>query len=684
MSDAATTAPKEFTQFCAAFGEPATVRREIEDFWANGGSPFPDKVYEHLVQNRMANGGISRERGQFLIDYFRESFAPEPVTGYIPKHREPLITAFANAYASTQKHSLIFRVEADIMNLGGLNEAIKTAMGQGREVEARELANSVIRVMTNILRKKLEPLAPPGHVCPIRSGGDELSIYVNPWHTFDESELKAAIAEAESEMAEFIRTAGLRDIVHLKKGKNPGVGMGCSVANLVDTNGTLQSEIQLRQKLERGISLAKDGFQEKLGPQRQDPKSIVRASVVKDDSERESFKTAQPKTNYIPSIAQIESAFNPSAYSEYLTPAEASPSLLQDDSEFNGENPEDARLQRAKRAMNSLPKGHESAVELKLLEDTIDLTRKIDAVTDLPLFGSIEHSIIPNFRVQCGDKARLIHIDFNNMGGGNKLGPWVGDAMAKVFAQCITEAMKEKKLHKYLPYLTSQGGGKFTLLLPEKVGDRLLPEQLTTAIEKKLVARSQEKLLRRIPEEEINAAATEEEKSALHLQQEKFEASVALIQEEGLKELKKRVNSTSGEQQKMRPILINPDFITINDINNTKSRRQGSHVVTLSKTINLATTSVMATVEQLEAKTRIGQNKSIEDFDQRKVERDKVRDSKEGAYKRFRRINTSANNQNEDSQSKQSFTARVGKKLDKKSFAGTIKVSDPADKSPTR
>ena len=78
-------------------------------------------------------------------------------------------------------------------------------------------------------------------------------------------------------------------------------------------------------------------------------------------------------------------------------------------------------------------------------------------------------------------------MDFSNLGGGNLLGSWVGDRMAHQFAACLRETYRALDLEEYLPYLTSNRGGRFTALLPPELSQETR-QAFTTILKEKLEA----------------------------------------------------------------------------------------------------------------------------------------------------------------------------------------------------
>ena len=566
--------------FLEAFGKRSDVRAEIEAYWNHGGaSPYPISVFNHLIDKREEAGKIAPERAEFLKAYFAESFAPEPVTGYLHKHRETLIRELLDWYTDVHPERRFYRVEADIMNLGGLNRDIIAA-----DPSKANVADAVIRVMAGILRKHLEPL---GETCAIRHGGDELSLYVQAKTGTDKEVIKTALEAAQKEIAEFVCAAGLRDVRHTKrdrltnKVKDPGVGLGCAVVD-----ARIKDEIGQMDEMARGVTASKHRFQEFLGP-------MARASAV-----AEHYAGVD--------VQQIEEVLKEPVYAQYRWPPLVPLSLLHADKDFSGDTLEQAQQARVSRHMEQLVSAPLSAAEKRLGDGVALLSRKIDYVTDLPLFGAMRDGQMPHFSQRYGSKAMLVHFDFNNMGGGNDLGEWVGNKMGHLFGQCILDSLQQLGFAEYAPYLTSQGGGKFAMLLPQSLGQKAILD-LSNAVEKKLETRSHEDL---------------------KLTPQQLVKTREIIEEATREQLKNRRGGDHASLRQ-RPILLDSGVLTVADISNVKTRRSGSHVVCKAVAVDVGNPEkplhlgyAMAGLEEL---ARKGQQ-AITNIEQRHFERKRQSD----------------------------------------------------------
>lgn len=499
-----------FNAFCQAFGQQDDVAREIEKFWAAGGSPLPQAVYAHLVRKLKEKGDLSDSQEAFLTRYFNESFAPERTTGYADKHREPLLADFAEAYAKGGARPM-FRIEADIMNLSGFNRAIT-----GDKGVKSHLADGIIRVMAGILKEELERC---GTTSAIRHGGDELCLYVN---AKDKATVDQALNRAHQAIAILMDEAKLSNIVHEKSGKMPGVGIGAAAITLKGQNKLVQYKA-----LQAGVKAAKEAFQsEYLGPANQHAEA-----------------NAQP-----PALADHIRQLLGEKYKRYLAPSheEAKSPLIT--RPLSNTDPEIDRFNKLEHFFGQ----EQPEALLKLLEGTHTLTANRDPVTGLLLFKHMRREILPHFIAKqkgAAKKAKLVHVDFNNVGGGNELGYWVGNAMRDSFAQCICGALQEMGLGSFAPYLAAQDGGKFALLLPAELSPQHINE-LSTAIEIQLVKRADNRI---------------------YLRAEEMEESLKLME-------------SDERYADRRAAIPAAGHLTINDVMSVKSPHfHGSHVMVAAK-----------------------------------------------------------------------------------------------------
>lgn len=547
--------------FLEAFGNPEKVRAELHDYWMqHAGSPFPQLVFKHLLNEHTRAKGqrasnekfLTPNRAKLLGEYFDHSFEPEQTTNYIEKHREPLVRAMVAEYVKEFPRKSLYRIDADIMNLGGLNRDIEAAGG------SRGLADAVIRKMTSILKDHVAAL---GEVCAIRHGGDELSLYLLPRKEVSKKDVKEALAAAHKETAEFILAAGLRDVKHTKENAPPGVGIGYGRITLFPERSAVEQVATLGVKIEDSKKI----FQKLLGSLSNEPKPV--------------------------DIGRIEGMFT-GAESVYRFGNVGEPRIFGNDKDYSGADPAQSRHQRLVRHYSSIGRGRLNDAEHTMLHSLAALSAKDDFVTGLPLYAHANRQVLPNFRTNYGDKAKVIHFDFNNVGGGNKVSSWLGDEMLRVFAGCIKESMEKNGLKKYEPYLMTQGGGKFTLLVPPETSVRGLQADLDISL-------------------------FENAKRPLEFNQEEFDVVRQALRTQNIQQLKGRKEPLNLSK---RQLLINANSICINDVDNVKARSTGSRVVCVSEDVADVTALITGPeMKRLEGRTKAGQE-AIGNYEERNFE----------------------------------------------------------------
>lgn len=513
-------------QFTAAFGEHGVVLQEIHEYWHNGGSPFPIEICEHLLQARLKDGRIDEKVANQLHDYFKESFNPDSVTGYHCKHREPLIEALAEEYLKEKNLKPLLLIEGDFINLSGLNAALGKAS-----------ADAVIRYITDTITRHLDKQY---NLSAIRHGGDEIRLWVQPKKVSGlsdvEDDVRAVIADIQAEIAEFVKQYGLNTTKHNKR-DDKGAGIGLAVVSCRDK----KTKVEIRSELERGIEDNKEWFYRQIQNGEPQLEKDKLKGFLSDDKH---FNSKNPATH-----------------------------LLENGLNFSGDTPEDARYLRLQRLLVEKKGRHDlNCDETRALKGIHQLTAKNDPVNGLPLVldaADLEETILPYFQLHHGKKFTLVHFDFSNMGGGNTIGTWVADAMSRVFRECIAEGMSDEDLNlsKYLPYLTSSGGGKFDLILPATISPEVLTS-LHNKIEKKFIEKSNKEL--DITSKEVDATFA-------------IAARLNAKRRKAAEEEKQLPTNEMHRRQPMPEIRFkNANAVTINDILNNKTHfnaGKGSNMV---------------------------------------------------------------------------------------------------------
>jgi len=124
------------------------------------------------------------------------------VTGFAPPgDRTPTVERALKSVAADSQLKA-FYVEVDIQNLGGLN----SALGHSK-------ADDVFREMTTITERHIRNLGSDS--CSFRHGGDEFSFVVMGPNAA-KNDIEAALAQADTEIREYIDRKGLSKLPHPK------------------------------------------------------------------------------------------------------------------------------------------------------------------------------------------------------------------------------------------------------------------------------------------------------------------------------------------------------------------------------------------------------------------------------------------------------------------------------------
>lgn len=455
--------------FLATFGQVKDVKQEVKKYWKQEGRFVPpEELYAHLMEQRVQSGEISPGRAGVLRAAFNHSFVAEPVTGYLAKHREPLVTGLAELYAKQGPIIPdVWRIEGDISNLGGLNEAlVKSAKVlqetdkkafeallaentiQSTDKEAAEklgriMADRVLHAICQITLKHLEEKA---DVMPIRNGGDEIKFIATLHQDVTPDEMQAAIRKTMRDVAKVVTDAGLKFIPHRK---NPdekrlaGVGVGLHFVNMREHGADTQQHL-----IEGGIRKSKDEYQTELHRG-----GSTNEITVPDMRELAKFlKDYPPQGPYHTVIPNLNAT--------------------------GSEVPDQQRRVNLEKIISGIGAGELSNTEKDAVIRTHASLRKLDPVTALPMYEYMEEEQLPNLINKFGENGgvKLVNIDFSGMAGGNKLSEELGDAMACAYRDALLVAMKRSGLRDYLDEISVRPGGKFTLLLPADTPERSLQD----------------------------------------------------------------------------------------------------------------------------------------------------------------------------------------------------------------
>lgn len=461
---------KALREFLSAFSPPNAdgvpdfekPTQELQKFWQEKGSlTTPVEMFDHLMKQQVQDGKVSAARAEVLTRVFNDSFAPEHSTGYLAKHREPIVEALSQLYVErTKPKGTVWRIEGDISNLGGLNKAMlasaeelklndasafntmlqKNGISRDDDQAVSKLGRAMAdRVMHAICHITNEHLKNKAEVTPVRKGGDEISFIAVTQKGVSGDALKAALHETQTDVAQFVISTGLI-IPHTKypgERRRAGVGIGLHAVDM-----TLHGRDEQQQLIAQGIPRSKEAYLRTL--HRSEPLEINVPDMKQLDAMLDVFPSPAPRNTML-RLGHIK------------------PSVLQED----------------ERKLNSFIETLESTggtklndAEKKAAVAVQAMVRKNDFVTSLPLFENMQEDQLPPFMVKFGDRGgglKLINIDFSNVAGGNELSEDTGNAMLRKFRDVLLTSINRAGLYEYTEGLAVRPGGKFALLVPSDV-----------------------------------------------------------------------------------------------------------------------------------------------------------------------------------------------------------------------
>lgn len=463
---------KALHDFLAAFspaksdGTPDVQKpvEDLEQFWREKGTlGTPVEMFSHLMKKQVQDGTISAGRAEVLTRTFKDSFAPEHSTGYLAKHREPIVEALAQLYVERVKpKNTVWRIEGDISNLGGLNRAMLasaeelktndldafnamlTKHGISRDDDqavaklGRAMADRVMHTICHITNEHLQNKA---QVIPVRKGGDEISFIAVTPKGVSGSALQDALHQTQTDVAQFVISTGLI-IPHTKypgERRRSGVGIGLHAVDM-----TLYGRDEQQQLIAQGIPRSKEAYLRAL--HRSEPLEINVPDMKQLDAMLDVFPAPTPINNTL-RLGHIE------------------PGRLVEDNR---------KLKKLFKTLESTGDVPLNDAEKKAAIAVHALVRKNDFVTSLPQFENMQEDQLPGFLMKYGSrggKLKLVNIDFSNVAGGNELSEDVGNAMLRKFRDVVLTSMNKAGLCEYTEGLAVRPGGKFALIVPSSVSD---------------------------------------------------------------------------------------------------------------------------------------------------------------------------------------------------------------------
>lgn len=222
----------------------------------------PDRFAATRLDEDVATAKLTPEQRQAVEPVYQQAYAPrDAVTGFhesriqIPEKagQKAELVADSEANPSARVRTLkraqeyaqdnpgrAFYIEADIINLGGLNAA-----------KGHTGANTVYRELAQITNKTLK--AAGGNVIAFRHGVDEFSFVVSG---VDKATLEAAMQQAKQQLKRYTEQAGLNNITHTKTNKADGVGVTTGIAEITPD----ESIDTILSRADQDVELEKRGY----------------------------------------------------------------------------------------------------------------------------------------------------------------------------------------------------------------------------------------------------------------------------------------------------------------------------------------------------------------------------------------------------------------------------------------
>lgn len=427
----------------------------------------PSEIFNHLLGQQVASGKVTPERAAVCHALFSNTFVPDQVTGYLAKHRDPLVIGLGRLYNSSKrgKAQKLYLMEGDLCNIGGLNTGAKLAAHTmmrddpdefkrflvkyglpTQDYEPEVLADALgIKVANRVLHTVAQLfshcMANVANTTPVRLAGDELRNLLQMKDGNMLGELFDGVTAAMQYTAEFVENCGLR---LLDSGKSPGdrrvsgTGMGAGISLLQPI-----ASADERHALEHGITSGKAGYYTHL--------------------HRNSRPFERPLQEI--DIARIDAQVN-SAYAKFSSTDEQHTVVPQLNPQQFDLKPEDQRRRELIKILKERNPGVKlSREEFKMLVGTHALIQRKDFVVNLPMMENMQSEMLPWFKDNFGQetKAKMLLFDFSGMANGNVLAHELGDAMAREFKQVVRDAIKAVGFEKYTPTLCVDPGGKFAM-----------------------------------------------------------------------------------------------------------------------------------------------------------------------------------------------------------------------------
>lgn len=412
----------------------------------------PVEILYSILDKKAQDADLNEDQIDAAKKVLDASLTFDHSTGTYDRKHRPMIEAAGDIIAANTDTE-VYKVQIDISNMGGANEAV-----------GRKNVDDVIRIFTELYENALRETS---SVVSSRDGGDEIGFVTVGGNRED---IEKAINNAQNKIEDFVKEAGLETLVHLKypdvdarRGFSAGagyapLGIGLDKENIqmaIDTGVEYEKIVGGQKRHKESIAEFEQSNNSRFLP------SDFHENETNDVNEKERRKgnlqkvektIEKYKDDLLISFHEVRKT---QSWSEDLFPIPANKEILT-------ENPETLRIESIINKAEELDLSIEQVslfVELTKLYDERDpltgLKMSRDFINDIDRFNNSEKESI------------LTIIEIENLSGLNEeKGHYASDcAIAKT-----SDLLKEKITDEYGENQTNNmyhtGAGRIAIILP--------------------------------------------------------------------------------------------------------------------------------------------------------------------------------------------------------------------------
>ncbi|MGM0421703.1 MAG: hypothetical protein ACQEQL_01235 [Pseudomonadota bacterium] len=237
---------------------------EIKSLWLEKGSfiPYPD-ILKSFVDQKAKIEGWPDLLTHIGLDISSKIKRVDSSTGLAKPDHLPFNRSLIEEYLQFQKenpHQLeelqAVRIWGDITNMGGINIALsledEEQIDPDKSIQGIKRANKFIRLVTEVIKTRLNEIGSINSINLYREGGDEIGGYLllDKNHSFND--VKKAIEHINDDVEETSAALQLSNIVHRKAPEDPermGGGFVCAAA-IANFKNPAKPQFELEQQVE--------------------------------------------------------------------------------------------------------------------------------------------------------------------------------------------------------------------------------------------------------------------------------------------------------------------------------------------------------------------------------------------------------------------------------------------------